>query len=147
MDNKNSYQNKTLGVGTWIETGKHQVGSLLDPFSQTKEHDPFGKSPHEAGAKLDAGKSPIRRGLLEYFPRACQAVADVSAFGASKYAWKGWETVPDGIIRYGDAQERHVTKAAIEGPIDRDSGYLHAAHEAWNALAKLELMLREQGAK
>lgn len=107
------------------------------------EFDPNGKSPKEAGAKLDAGKSPIRRGLLEYFPRACLAVADVSAFGASKYAWNGWETVPEGVARYGDAMARHIAKRVIEGPYDKDSGLLHAAHEAWNALARLELILRE----
>lgn len=107
------------------------------------EHDPNGIGQGQPGAKFDAGKSPVRKGLLEYFPRACMAVADVSAFGASKYAWNGWETVPDGVSRYGDAQQRHVCKARIEGPVDADSGLLHAAHEAWNALARLELMLRE----
>lgn len=108
------------------------------------EQDPNGKKPHEPGAKLDAGKAPIRRGLLEYFPRACVAVAHVSASGAQKYAWNGWESVPDGAARYGDAEARHIVKAAIEGPVDRDYGHLHAAHEAWNALARLELILREQ---
>jgi hypothetical protein len=107
------------------------------------ETDPFGRNPKEAGAKLDAGKSPLRRGLIEYFPRACLAVADVSAFGASKYAWNGWETVPEGVERYGDAMARHIAKRVIEGPHDKDSGLLHAAHEAWNALARLELILRE----
>lgn len=109
------------------------------------EHDPNGKAPGEPGAKLDAGKSPLRRGALEYFPRALMAVAEVSAFGASKYAWNGWETVPDGVRRYGDAGARHIVKERIEGPYDSDSGLLHAAHEAWNALARLELMLREKG--
>lgn len=108
------------------------------------EKDPFGKNPREAGAKLDAGKSPVRRGLLEYFPRACMAVADVSASGASKYTWGGWQTVPEGVGRYGDAEVRHICKSAIEGRIDKDYGHLHAAHEAWNALARLELILREE---
>lgn len=108
-----------------------------------EESDPTGRQPGEPGAKLDAGKSPIRRGLLEYFPRACLAVAEVSAHGAEKYSWNGWETVPDGVNRYGDAMVRHSCKAVIEGPRDADSGLLHAAHEAWNALARLELMLRE----
>jgi hypothetical protein len=33
------------------------------------------------------------------------------------------------------------------GPLDEDSGFLHAAHAAWNALARLELILRAQGQK
>lgn len=109
-----------------------------------EESDPNGKNPHEQGAKLDAGKSPLFRGLLDYFPRACNAVADISAFGASKYAWKGWESVPDGINRYSDAELRHFTKEAVEGAYDLDSGYLHKAHKAWNALAALELYLRQE---
>ena len=107
------------------------------------EADPTGRDPHTAGAKLDAGKPPILRGVLEYFPRAMIAVADVSAFGASKYTWRGWETVPDGIARYGDALARHLVKERLEGPTDSDSGLPHAAHAAWCALARLELILKE----
>jgi hypothetical protein len=107
------------------------------------DRDPSGLSPHAPGAKLDAGKAPVRRGLLEYFLRACMAVAEVSAFGAQKYTWGGWRDVPDGAARYGDAEARHICKAAIDGPEDPDSKLLHAAHEAWNALARLELLLSE----
>jgi hypothetical protein len=107
-----------------------------------KQKDPNGKSPHEPGAKLDAGKSPVYQGLLDYFPRACLAVAEVSAAGAAKYAWKGWETVPDGINRYSNALGRHIINKAIEGKYDPE-GFLHSAQIAWNALATLELELRE----
>jgi hypothetical protein len=107
------------------------------------EQYPNGKSPNDRGAKLDLGKSPVRRGLLEYFPRACLAIADISAFGASKYTWNGWEDVHNGIDRYGDAEVRHICQAAIEGNVSSDSLMLHAAHEAWNALARLELIMRE----
>jgi hypothetical protein len=117
----------------------------MDEYHPTQprkvESDPTGRAPHEPGAKLDAGKAPVLRGLLAYFPRACRAVADVSAHGAGKYTWRGWETVPDGIDRYGDALVRHLL---TEDERDRDSGLLHAAHAAWNALARLELILREQ---
>lgn len=107
------------------------------------EADPTGRAPHQPGAKLDAGKAPLLRGAIEYFPRALLAVAEVSAFGASKYTWRGWETVPDGVDRYGDAMARHLAKERIDGPNDPDSGLLHAAHAAWGALARLELILRD----
>lgn len=109
-----------------------------------KEKDPNGINAHESGAKLDAGKPQVRKGLLEQFPRACMAVAEVSTFGADKYTWGGWREVENGIERYGDAEQRHVCKAVIEGDVDAESGLLHAAHEAWNALARLELILREK---
>lgn len=106
------------------------------------EADPNGKSAKEPGSKLDAGKSPVLQGLFDYFPRACLAVANVSAAGAAKYAWKGWESVPDGINRYSNAMGRHILNESIEGPYDVD-GFLHKAQIAWNALAVLELYLRD----
>ena len=108
-----------------------------------KETDPNGKQPHEPGSKLDAGKAPVWRGLLDYFPRACKAVAEVSAGGAAKYAWKGWETVPDGINRYRDGQGRHIVNESIEGPFDPE-GFRHLAQNCWNGLAALELTLMEE---
>lgn len=111
--------------------------------STTEERDPNGKSPHEPGAKLDSGKPSIYRGLLDYFPRACSAVAEVSTVGAKKYAWKGWETVPDGFSRYSDALGRHILAESSDGSLDKDTGLLHASHVAWNAMARLELLLKE----
>lgn len=107
------------------------------------ESDPTGKDPHESGCKLDAGKPALFRGLIDYFPRALEKVAEVSTFGASKYVWKGWETVPDGVARYSDAMVRHLTEEAKGEVLDPGSGLHHAAHTAWGALARLELMLRE----
>lgn len=107
------------------------------------EVDPNGKAANEPGAKLDAGKSPLYRGFFNYFPRAIRAVADVSAFGAAKYSWGGWRSVPDGYTRYSDALVRHINDEAAGEFLDRDSKLFHAAHAAWNSLARLELMLAE----
>lgn len=110
------------------------------------EVDPTGRRQHELGAKLDAGKPAVWRGLLNYFPRACSMVAHVSTLGAQKYAWKGWESVPEGIDRYGDALARHLLDEASQGLYDngpKGIGTLHAAQVAWNALARLELILRK----
>lgn len=95
--------------------------------------------------KYDGGKSPVFRGAISYFPRAISAVAEVSAFGAStKYAWKGWEGLSDGYNRYSDAMVRHLMYEGQEEVLDPDSGLLHAAHAAWNALARLELLIKER---
>ncbi len=120
-----------------------------EPLKQsivTNESDPNGKSSKEPGSKLDAGKVDVLRGAITYFPRALTAVADVSERGAKKYSWKGWETVPNGIERYGAALGRHL----LFDPFATDDGLgglglsvLHAAQVAWNALARLELILRE----
>ena len=119
------------------------INNTVDLSSKT-ESDPHGKSAHTPGAKMDAGKAPIMQGVIQYFPRALKAVSFVSLVGAKKYAWKGWESVPDGVNRYSDALGRHLLAETIEGPIDADTQQLHAAQIAWNALARLELILRQQ---
>lgn len=122
---------------------KHMWEERTTYHPLTSETDPNGKSPKQPGAKLDAGKSPVWQGLFDYFPLACKAVATVSARGADKYAWKGWESVPDGISRYRNAQARHILDESIEGSYGPD-GFRHLAQNAWNALAALELTLRQE---
>lgn len=135
---------KTLQPPSRYEANAAAVAGVETPGY--KESDPHGKSAHTPGAKMDAGKAPVMQGVVQYFPRALKAVSFVSLVGAKKYAWKGWESVPDGINRYSDALGRHLLAETIEGPIDADTQQLHAAQVAWNALARLELMIREQEA-
>lgn len=111
---------------------------LVETFSPV-ESDPTGRSPNDPGAKLDNGK--VRAGVLADFSLALAEVAKVGTFGANKYTRGGWQTVPNGIERYDDAKWRHLLKMRHER-IDPDSGLMHRAHEAWNALAVLELELR-----
>jgi hypothetical protein len=108
----------------------------------TNEHDPTGRSPHEPGAKLDAGKPRVGL-VLGGFSRALLAVAAVGTYGATKYTPNGWRSVPDGAERYADAMGRHLLQEA-ECSDDPETGLPHAAHVAWNALARLELMLSEE---
>lgn len=112
--------------------------------TMVKEYSTDGQDAISKGAtKYDGGKSPIYRGAISYFPRAISLVAAVSAFGASKYAWGGWRDVDDGVNRYSDAMVRHLGYEAEGESVDPDSGLLHAAHIAWNALARLELLLNQ----
>lgn len=106
------------------------------------EHDPTGRSAHEPGAKLDAGK-PRPALVLGGFARALSAVTEVGTYGAQKYTDNGWRTVPDGVERYSEAMLRHWLSEAKGEQRDLDTKLLHAAHLAWNALARLELMLSD----
>lgn len=87
----------------------------------------------------------MTQGVLWYFPKAIEEVAKVSAFGAQKYevpfSDQNWMYVHDGINRYSDALARHHL---VAGELDEESGLLHAAHRAWDALAVLELMLHKE---
>jgi hypothetical protein len=49
--------------------------------------------------------------------------------------------VPEGYRRYTGALIRHLLKEPREA-LDKDTGLTHQAAVAWNALARLELMLR-----
>lgn len=109
--------------------------------TDSSEIDPSGKSSHEAGSKLDGGKNRLSL-VFDGFANALWAVGEVGTIGAAKYTDNGWMKVENGIQRYTDAMLRHKLKEVIEGPRDADTGCLHAAQYAWNALARLELMLR-----
>jgi hypothetical protein len=107
------------------------------------QRDPLNMNQHQPGAKLDAGK--LRPGLVfGGFARALQAVAAIGTFGANKYTDNGWMSVPNGITRYTDALHRHLLAEAQGEEVDPESGLAHAAHAAWNALARLDLMIRER---
>ena len=106
------------------------------------ERDPHGTPAHVPGAKLDAGK--VRAGLvLGDFAHALAEVAKVGTFGAQKYTDHGWLSVPNGMQRYTDAMLRHWLAEHTHASHDDQTGLLHAAHLAWNALARLELLARE----
>lgn len=78
------------------------------------------------GKKLDNGK--VRPSLvLGDMANAILAVSEVAAFGAAKYSDGNWLLVEGAI-----------------SDVDSESGLLHAAHEAWNALVVLELKLRSK---
>lgn len=107
------------------------------------EKDPTGRDQHAPGAKVDAGK--IRPALvLGGFARALLAVSAVGTFGAAKYTDNGWMEVPNGVNRYDDAKLRHWLNEKAGQAVDPESQLHHAAHEAWNALARLDLLIRER---
>lgn len=121
------------------------LNALIDAAAPRLEADPHGKDAHEPGAKLDHGK-PRAALVLRGFARALMEVAKVGTYGAQKYTDNGWMEVPGGIERYDDAKMRHWFYEAMGEAADTETELIHAAHEAWNALARLELMLRRSGA-
>ena len=96
------------------------------------------------GIKHDAGKAPVWQGVFANFPNALLQVAHVSRYGQTKHpSYQNWQQVPDALNRYRDGLGRHMLEIAAGEQFDAESKLLHAAHFAWNALAVLELQLRE----
>tara|TARA_R100001530_G_scaffold96628_1_gene67125 strand:+ start:411 stop:698 length:288 start_codon:yes stop_codon:yes gene_type:complete len=93
-----------------------------------------------SGEKHDAGKPAVAE-MMHDFARAFAAVSEVWSHGAIKYSPGGWRDVDYKLVRYTNAMQRHFLAEGIE-PSDQSSGCLHAAHVAWNALCRLEIILQ-----
>ena len=102
--------------------------------------------PGPGAHKKDDGKLPVVKGFLWKFPRAIFGVTMVSVFGATKHEIPIGNTdvydMEDCTGRLTEADGRHLIQEG-EGLYDTESHYLHAAHHAWEAMARLESMMRE----
>ena len=88
-------------------------------------------------------KPRLFKTIFKQFPRALKAIAQRSEIGHKKYAdidqdWQGFTITP--IEQYEDAIIRHLMNDGEPGETELD----HAAAVAWNAIAILELKLREK---
>lgn len=144
MEENEDGEPKEIPDEYWREDNVTPETSTTVPFEgKVTEKDPDGKNPHEPGAKLDDGKRKLYTHLICYFPRALEAVCEVSEVGARKYTRDGWKSVDNGEERYADADVRHMFAEAKGELVDFDTKLYHSAQKTWNSLAKLELMLRD----
>lgn len=82
--------------------------------------------------------SPMARGVLDYFPRALMAVANVSFVGNEQHnPGQPMHWAKEKSTDHADCILRHL---AERGTID-DDGLRHSAKVAWRALAQLEIEL------
>lgn len=100
------------------------------------------------GKKFDTDKAPVTQ-FLRQFPLAIAYVAKVSEYGHYKYGekedgekWDNWKKVENAKFRYEQALGRHLLEK--DGEKDTESGFYHLAHDAWNALAILQLKLESE---
>ncbi len=102
-----------------------------------------GASEEAMADKYDDGK--LRYSLLPW--EAIKEVVRVLEFGAMKYEAHGWKNVPNGTTRYFDAMMRHTFdddgRPMLAGQRDLESGLLHSAHRATDALFLLFFDLRD----
>lgn len=138
-DNQYSY----VGKAHHLEPQTKFNDGSVEYITTHPELDPNGIKPNEPGAKLDSGK--VMASLLADFGNALTAVAELATIGAKKYSKGGWQHVENGIDRYDDAMWRHLLKDRSEVYDIGDGGtnMHHHVQVCWNALAKLELMIRD----
>lgn len=86
---------------------------------------------------------PMARGLLDYFPAALAAVAQVSYVGNEKHnSGQPLHWSRDKSTDHADCILRHL---AERGRRDPGTGLRHSASLAWRALALLQLELEAAG--
>ena len=99
---------------------------------------------HLPGMKYDEGKPNLSL-VFGGFNKALLDVGYIGTFGARKYTPNGWKAVENLYERYSSALLRHMFAAMsprVKDIYDNETGRLHLAHVAWNALALTEHMLK-----
>lgn len=131
----------------------HEVTPEEDDAWNEKRIDAIGQNGHHPDVYEQAADSPIGTGLkydgdkvrmdllTDGMPRALEAVGEILTFGAQKYKAHSWKAVEGNTERYNAAKVRHMIARAKGEERDPESGMLHLAHEACNALFLLELAL------
>lgn len=164
-DDDTSYTLSQKGVGKflvwWYDEDKKYHG--VDYLEQTVEkHFSSGNWKFVEEQK----ESSIARPILEErklgkvkmelfdegFPNAVMEVAKVMGWAAENKGYKphDWVNLPDAESSFPAAASRHrvkgliqkVSGVAVSDRVDEESAILHKAHEAFNVLAELELMVR-----
>lgn len=80
--------------------------------------------------------APVARGLLDYFPDACVAVAELSRIGNEQHnPGQPLHWAREKSTDHADCIVRHLIE---RGTVDTD-GVRHATKVAWRALAMLQL--------
>lgn len=71
-------------------------------------------------------------------------IVRVYTAGAKKYGENKWQDLPDGIRRYKAALLRHLVEYDKGNEIDEETGSLHLAAVAWNAIAMLHISKQQK---
>lgn len=96
----------------------------------------------EEGIKNDFKDDKLRWDLLPL--DVIEKVVEIYTFGAKKYKENSWQNLPNGYQRYKAALFRHITAYEKGEVYDSESGCMHLAHAAWNAIAMLYLGMRAE---
>ncbi len=97
------------------------------------------------GIKYDNDKLRLAEMIVDFAPEL-EELCKVWTFGANKYSKSNWKLLDNGKERYSNALIRHLI-AEDNNLYDEESNLLHAAHIAFNALARIHFILEERKEK
>lgn len=112
------------------------------PIETIKAIAGLDKDDYVEGIKYDKDK-PRMGEMIQDFGDELFKVVKVWEFGANKYSKSNWKKVDNGFDRYTNAMIRHFIQEQTTDGYDEETGYPHAYHVAWNALARLHFLEKE----
>lgn len=89
----------------------------------------------EKGRKNDFIDKKLRWDLLPL--NEIEDIVKVYTKGAEKYGDNNWKKLDNAYDRYKGAMLRHLVEYEKGNSIDKETGCLHLAQVAWNAIAML----------
>lgn len=101
------------------------------------------EQPPQDGKKNDRLDRKLRWELLPL--PLMEEVVRVYTAGSEKYGPDNWQRLENGYERYEAALLRHLNEAQKGNMIDADTGCLHIAQVAWNAIAMLHFVMKHIG--
>lgn len=96
-----------------------------------------------SGIKYDTDK-PLLADMLLDFKEPLMELCKVWEFGKNKYGKSNWKQLDNGRERYTNALVRHLM-VEVDKLTDDETEIYHAAHIAFNALARLYFIMKEEG--
>lgn len=125
----------TLLIDTWGEPAP-QLEKTMDDDKPVFNQD---------AVRQGEAKPKIVAGVLHKFPKALEALALVSEFGAQKWDTsidsRAYITMEDGYQKHLESAGRHLVGAVYGKYNAADGGVMHLAQLAWRALAAIETLL------
>lgn len=108
-----------------------------------KENEMIKDSSSDKSIKNDIQDDKLRWDLLPL--EEIEDIVRVYHSGAKKYGPNRWQNLEDGFQRYKAAALRHLLEYEKGERVDADTGCLHLAQFAWNAIAMLYLDKHDKG--
>lgn len=114
---------------------KEVMGIMADIHN--KKNEMIEDSNNQESIKNDFQDDKLRWDLLPL--EEIEDIVKVYHAGAKKYGPNRWQNLEDGFQRYKAAALRHLLEYEKGERVDADTGCLHLAQFAWNAIAMLYL--------
>lgn len=112
-----------------------ELVSTVSKADMNKTRDKKTVNPETGSVKNDFKDDKLRWDLLPM--EEIEDIVRVYHAGAKKYGPNRWQDLDNGFERYRAAMMRHLMEYMKGERVDTDTGALHLAQVAWNAIAML----------